>query len=38
MATFLELLIYLVRAMFQLHFKTNISSLCQLGTKLCLIT
>ena len=29
---------YLVRAMSQLHFKTNISSLCQLGTKLCLIT
>ena len=30
--------IYLVRAMSQLHFKTKISCLCQLGTKLCLIT
>ena len=30
--------ICLVRAMSQLHFKTNISSLSQLGTKLCLIT
>ena len=30
--------IYLVRAMCQLHFKTKISCLCQLGTKLCLIT
>ena len=28
----------LVRTMSQLHFKTNISSLSQLGTKLCLIT